>query len=105
MQLVYYTLTSDITDFVLRASDVTDSYNWRPTETVTIAAGSGVQDVYLAIYNLFANRAGVDVIYGGTVWRVRLWYLNGQSTFSPEPDVEYGSIDNNHLNINVPAVS
>ena len=105
MQLVYYTLTSDITDFVLRANEVTDSYNWRPTETVTIAAGSGAQEVYLAIYNLFANRSGVDVIYGGTVWRVRLWYLNGQSTFSPEPDVEYGSIDNNHLNINVPAVS
>lgn len=104
MQMVYYALTSADTRFVLKNQEVTDQADWGTTETVIVPSGTGPQDCYLAIYDLFANRSGVDVAYGGTVWRVRLFFRNG-SEFSPIPDVEYGSIDSSHLNIAVPAVS
>ena len=106
LNVIYYALTSSDTRFVLKNNQVTDNYDWGTTETVTIAAGSYSQECYLAMYNVFANRNGVETIYGGTIWRVRLFFLNGQSEFSSEPDVVYGGLDTStRLNINVPAVT
>lgn len=105
MNLVYYALTSSDTRFVLKNNQVTDNYDWGTTETVTVEPGTGTKECYLAMYTVFANRNSVETIYGGTIWRVRLFFLNGQSDFSSEPDVVYGSLDSNHLNINVPAVT
>ena len=108
LALIYYTITSnsnpDATTFVLKNNEVTDQADWSPTETVIVTPGTGSQTCYLAIYGLFANAGGVTVTRGGTVWRIRLWFLDGQQEFSPEPDVEYGSLGNDHLNINVPAI-
>lgn len=105
LNLVYYSVTSDDTRFVLKNNEVTSSYDWGDTESVTVTMGSGTQTCYLAMYNVFRNKDGVEVAYGGTIWRVRLFFLNGRADFSPEPDVVYGSLDSNHLNITVPAVS
>lgn len=102
--LAYYALTSSDTRFVLKNNEVTDNYDWGTTETVAIAPGSGTQDCYLAIYDVFANRGGVETVYGGIIWRIRLFFLNGQQDFSPIPDVEYGSLDSSHLNIEVQAI-
>lgn len=110
INLVYYTITSNSnptkTRFVLKNNEVTTQWDWGTTENVIVTPGTGSQTCYLAILdNLFANAGGVEVIYGGTVWRIRLFFLNGQSEFSPEPDVEYGSLGDNHLNITVDPVS
>ena len=105
VDLIYYALTSSDTRFVLKNNEVTNNYDWGTTETVTVTAGSGTQTCYLAIYDLFADRNAVVTTKGGIVWRVRLFFLNGQSSFSAEPDVVYGSLDNNHLTIDVPAVT
>lgn len=101
VNLVYYAVTSSDTRFVLKNNEVTDSYDWGTTETVTVTPGTGQQTCYLAIYDLFDDRGGVVTTYGGIVWRVRLFFLNGQQSFSPEPDVEYGSLGSDHLTIDV----
>lgn len=105
MQIVNYELTSADTRFVLKNAEV-DAYDWGSTETVYItSATSGQQTCYLAIYNLFANRHGVDTIYGGTIWRIQLFVSkNGQQ--SSIPDVEYGSMsDTDRLSIDVDPIT
>ncbi len=104
IELIYYTLESSDTRFVLKNNEVTDSYDWGTTESVVVTAGSGAQTCYLAIYDVFANRNAVETIYGGTIWRVRLWFKGAQSNFNDEPDVVYGSLGDDHLNINVEAL-
>lgn len=105
VNLIYYAITSSDTRFVLKNNEVTDNYDWGTTETVVIQPGSGTQECYLAIYDVFADRNAVQTTYGGTIWRVRLFFLNGQQSFSPEPDVEYGNLGSDHLNINVQAIN
>lgn len=104
MELVYYTLVSNDTRFVLKNNEVTDNYDWGTSETVVVTSGSGTQTCYLAIYDVFANRNSVETIYGGTIWRVRLWFKGAQSDFNDEPDVEYGGLGSSHLNISVQAI-
>lgn len=105
VNLIYYAVTSSDTRFVLKNNEVTDNYDWGTTETVTVTGGSGTQTCYLAIYDLFADRGGVVTTDGGIVWRIRLFFLNGQQSFSDEPDVVYGSLDSNHLTIDVQPVT
>ena len=102
-QLISYRVTSNDTEFVLKNSEPLGNWDWGDSETVTVTQGSGVQYCYLAIYDLFENRGAVDTIYGGTIWRISLYFLHGQQYFGL-PDCVYGSLDNSsRLNINVSA--
>lgn len=103
VNLISYQVTSNDTDFVLRNSEPLGSWNWGSSEVVTVTQGTGVQYCYLAIYDLFENRGAVDTIYGGTIWRISLYYLHGQQYFGL-PDCVYGGLDEStRLNINVQA--
>ena len=102
-QLISYAVTSNDTDFVLKNSEPSGNWDWGSSEIVTVAQGTGTQYCYLAIYDLFENRGAVDTIYGGTIWRISLYYLHGQETFGL-PDCVYGSLDeSSRLNVNVAA--
>lgn len=106
MNMGYYSITSQDTKFVTRASEVTSGYDWSPTESITITSGTGTQDVFLAIYDFFGNHGGVNAVYGGQIWQIALYFKNGQSEFSSAPDVVYGGFDERErLNINFDAIS
>jgi hypothetical protein len=76
--------------FVLKNQEP-DARDWGSSDTIQIAQGTGMQTMYLAIYDLFAKMK--EQYTQGTIWRIRVIHGNYTTSGSFEPihEASYGA--------------
>ena len=76
--------------FVLKNQEP-NARDWGSSDTIQIAQGTGMQTIYLAIYDLFAKMK--EQYTQGTIWRIRVIHGNYTTSGSFEPihEASYGT--------------